>query len=256
MHQLFFNRFKKTTWNTLISMLFMCQIPTSFGANLNPPKLTFEYGSILDLQCESMTKTYFEHEITPGFDYHTEIMKEASSLTPTLQKQWDEQGPKLLSILINIVGREYSRDELIVYSSGCRTGGMSTPLIVGIKHHLKSARKKPISISHNVSLTFHEFIHRYLSESFDYGRSEVLREFSEAPALFKNHLHLMALMKQSLTLAKREDLISQYVKTLRGEYKNAWEISTSKDYQWRLINEVKTLEGNNKNYWFFDPLVK
>ena len=237
-------------------MLFACQIPTSFAANLIPPKLTFEYGSVLDLQCESMTKAYFEHEITPGEDYHTEIMKEASSLTPTLQKQWDEQGTELLSILINIVGREYSRDDLIVYSSGCQTGGMSTPLIVGIKHHLKSVRKKPISISHNVALTFHEFIHRYLSESFDYGRSEVLKEFNESPALFKNHLHLMALMKQSFTLAKREDLISQYSKTLRGVYKNAWEISTSKDFQGRLINEVQTLQGNNKNYWFFDPLLK
>ena len=250
------NLFQKISINTLVLILFMCQTSTGFGANINPPKLTFEYGSVLDLDCESMTKVYVEHVITPGVDYHTEIMKEASSLTPALQKQWDEQGSMLLSKLINIVGREYSKNELIVYTSGCQTGGMSTPLIVGIKLHLMSVRKNPISISHNVSLTFHEFIHRYLTESFDYGRSEVLKEFSEAPALFKNHLHLMALMKESFTLAKREDLISQYSKTLRGEYRNAWEISTSEDYQQRLINEVQTLEGNNKNYWFFDPFIE
>ena len=162
----------------------------------------------------------------------------------------------LLSILMNLVGRDYSKDELIVYTSGCQTGAMSTPLIVGIKLHLKSVRKNPISISHNVTLTFHEFIHRYLTESFDYGRSQILKEFSEAPALFKNHLHLMALMNETFRLAKRNDLISQYPKTLRGIYRTVWDISTSQEYQHRLINEVQTLEGNNRNYWFFDPLTE
>ena len=241
-------------WKTLIFLLLLCQLPVSFAANIQAPKLTFEYGSVLDLSCESMTQLYFEHKITPGYDHHTQIMKEALSLTPLLQKQWDKQGPQLLSALIKLVGREYSKDELVVYTSGCQSGGMSTPLIVGVKLYLKSVRKNPLSPSHIVSITFHEFIHKYLSESFDYGRSEVLKEFSQAPALFKNHLHLMALMKRSLTLAKREDLIRQYAKTLRGVYKEAWEISTSKDYQERLINEVRTLKGNNKNYWFFGPL--
>ena len=132
---------------------------------------------------------------------------------------------------------------------------MSTPLIVGVKLYLKSVRKNPLSTSHIVPITFHEFIHKYLTESFDYGRSEVLKEFSQAPALFKNHIHLMALMKRSFTLAKREDLIRQYASTLRGVYKEAWDISTSKDYQERLINEVRTLKGNNNNYWFFDSLL-
>ena len=105
-------------------------------------------------------------------------------------------------------------------------------------------------------MTFHEFIHKFLTESFDYGRSEVLKEFSQASALFKNHVHLMALMERSFTLAKREDLNRQYANTLRGVYKQAWDISTSEDYQESLINEVRTLKGNNYNYWFFDSLVK
>ena len=254
MLQLILNRLHLAHWKTLIFILLMCQNPVSFAADLHPPKLTYEYGSVLDLQCESITQLYFQHRITPGFDHHTQIMKDASSLTPVLQKQWDRQGPQLLSALINLVGREYSKDELVVYTSGCQSGGMSTPLIVGVKLYLKSVRKNPLSTSHIISITFHEFIHKYLSESFDYGRSEVLKEFSQAPALFKNHVHLMALMKRSMTLAKREDLIRQYAKTLRGVYKKAWDMSTSKDYQERLINEVRTLKGDNKNYWFFGPL--
>lgn len=246
------NQILQRTLKSLIFMCFIGQVSVIFGASLTPTKLTFEYGSVIDIQCESMASRYFQHEKKPGIDYHTEIMKEASSLTSILQKQWDEQGPQLLSALINLVGREYSRKELIVYSSGCRSGGMSKPLIVGIKLHLKSVRTNPTSISHNITLTFHEFIHQYLSESFDYGRSEVLKEFNDAPALFKNHIHLMALMKQSLVLAKREDLIQQYAQTLSGVYKRAWDVSTSKEYQSRLIKEVQTLEGNNKNYWFFD----
>lgn len=253
MHQLILNLLHHAHWKTLISVLLLCQISVGFATNLHPPKLTFEYGSVLDLRCESMTQLYFEHKIRPGFDHHTQIMKEASSLTPLLQKQWDKQGPQLLSTLIKLVGREYSKNELVIYTSGCESGGMSKPLIVGVKLYLKSVRKNPLSTSHIVSITLHEFIHKYLSESFDYRRSEVLKEFSQAPALFKNHLHLMALMKRSFTLAKREDLISQYARTLRGVYKQAWDISTSKDFQERLINEVRTLKGNNKNYWFFDP---
>ena len=124
-----------------------------------------------------MTSTFFQHEKKTGVDYHTQIMKEASALTPTLQRQWDQQGVHLLSTLIHIVGREFSREELHVYSSACRSGGISKPLIVGIKTHLKSVRKNPLPLSHNITLTFHEFIHQYLSESFDYSRSEVLREF-------------------------------------------------------------------------------
>ena len=256
MIRLLANLVQKTSLNGLVVMLFMGQTSTVLATEINPPKLTFEYGSVLDLGCESLTNTYVQLAIAPGVDHHTEIMKEASSLTPALQKQWDEQGPILLSKLMNLVGRDYSKDELIVYTSACQSGAMSTPLIVGIKLHLKSVRKKPLSISHNVSLTFHEFIHRYLTESFDYSRSAVLKEFSDAPALFKNHLHLMALMKESFKLAKRDDLIKQYPTTLRGAYKSAWDISTSQDYQQRLINEVQTLEGNNKNYWFFDPFVE
>jgi len=156
------------------------------------------------------------------------------------------------TFVINIVGREFSRKELNVYSSACRSGGISKPLIVGIKTHLKSVRKNPLPLSHNITLTFHEFIHQYLSESFDYSRSEVLKEFSEAPALFKNHIHLLALMNQTFIQAKREDLMKEYPQSLRGVYKRAWDISTSKEYQDRLINEVRTLEGNNDHYWFFD----
>ena len=95
-----------------------------------------------------MTQLYFEHKITPGFDHHTEIMKEALSLTPSLQKQWDKQGPQLLSALIKLVGREYSKDELVVYTSGCQSGGMSTPLIVGVSFILKCKKKSAFDISY------------------------------------------------------------------------------------------------------------
>jgi len=241
-----------TIKKTLVPAFLVCHASTSSGQTLTPPKLTFEYGSVLDIQCPDMTNRYFQHEKRPGVDYHTQIMKEASSLTSELQKQWDEQGPELLSTLINIVGREFSRKELNVYSSACRTGGMSKPLVVGIKLHLKSVRKNPLPISDNITLTFHEFIHQYLSESFDYSRSEVLQEFKDAPSLFKNHVHLMALMNQTFKQSNRADLSEIYPQSLRGVYKEAWEIATSKEYQERLIKEVRTLKGNNKAYWFFD----
>lgn len=255
MRQLMLNRLYQEHWKVFISLLLLCQTSASLAANLDPPKLTYEYGSVLDLRCENMTRLYVEQRLAPELDHHTKIMKEASSLTPFLQKEWDKQGPQLLSTLVNLVGREYSKDELVVYTSGCQAGGMSKPLIVGVKLYLKSVRKQPLSRSHIIAITFHEFIHKYLSESFDYGRSEVLKEFSQAPALFKNHVHLMALMKRSMMLAKREDLVRQYAGTLRGIYKQAWDMSTSKEYEERLINEVRTLKGNNKHYWFFDSFL-
>ena len=61
MIRLLANLVQKTKLNSLIVMLLMCQTSTVFAAEIFPPKLTFEYGSVLDLGCESMSKAYVEH---------------------------------------------------------------------------------------------------------------------------------------------------------------------------------------------------
>ncbi|SMF09409.1 hypothetical protein SAMN02745866_00699 [Alteromonadaceae bacterium Bs31] len=248
-----------TTHWKLYSLIVVsaCSLPV-FCADLKIPELSYEYGAVKDNSCEKMTQQGLDFAIKPGLDHHTQIMKEANSLTPLLQQQWNTEGKKLLTALLSLVGRNYSRNEIIVYTTACDSGGMSTPFTVGIGSHLKSIKRKPTPLSDNVTLTFHEFIHRYLVDSFDYSKSEVLKEFQNSPAIFKNHLHLMALMERSMEHAGLQNLIQPYENSIERSkpYRRAWKIATSKKYQDRLIKETKEFKGSNENYWFFDPKLK
>ena len=239
-------------WNFIKVILLFLAVSKTWATTITPPHLVFEYGIVQDYKCRGITEGA---NVTAS---HENIMIEARNITRRLQAQWNKEGVDILSTLVNIVGREYSLNTLTVYTSACGYGSQSSPLIVSVRKHLVSVGNNDANISSNITLVLHEFIHRYLSESFDYGKSSVLTEFSDYPSIFKNHLHVMALIKRTLIQAGREDLVQQYANSLKGKkaYMRAWKFGTSKKYYLRLINEVQTLEGNNENYWFFDPIKK
>ncbi len=238
------------TRNTFLLLGIFFVSTEAAAVKVEIPKLVFEYGIVSDSKCKRLAT-----DLTARGSTREDVMKEAISLTPILQGQWDTEGAELLSALISIVGREYSRRELTVYTSVCGYGSRSSPLVVSIRSHMGRIKNMRSPISANIPLVLHEFTHKYLVESFDYSKSSILKEFSDSPALFKNHIHLMALIKASMVRAGKDDMIEPFVQSLKGRaYINAWKVGTLNKYYSRLIKEVKSLSGSNEKYWFFDPI--
>ena len=234
-------------WKCFV-FIFFCQISINgFSESLQQPTFFFEHGIVSDYRCD---------EITGSAATRKKVLIDADRVTKKLQEKWDASGIDLLAALIKVVGREYPRKELTVYTTVCGSSSRSSPLTVNIKKYLDTIDSEGGDEKYDLAIlvTLHEFIHKYLVDSFNYSASTVLLEFPDHPILFRNHLHVMALMKASMVEADREDLIDKHIAYIKGRapYFRAWKFGTSKKYYSRILKEIRKQEGSNDEYWFFD----
>ncbi len=222
------------------------------------PKVYFQYGLVYDIGCKDLTK---DIQVDPTKnDYLTKknIMLEARDLTDQLQDLWNRTGQQLLERAIKLIGRPYERNEITANTSACEYGSMSAPLVISIRRGLKNIRKSPAPLNNFIESSLHEMLHVYLSSTFDDSKSQILQSkaFLSQPALFKNHLHVFALMHRVFELENRTDLITRarelYVDISKGDYAKAWEEGTNPNLRDKLMEEIRLTPGNSNKNWPFD----
>ncbi len=222
------------------------------------PKVYFQYGLVYDIGCRDLTKDLQVDRQASDYLTKKSIMLEARDLTNQLQDLWNRTGQELLERAIKLTGRPYDRHEITTNTSACEYGSMSAPLIISIRRGLRSVRKSPAPLSTFIESSVHEILHVYLSSTFDDSKSQILQSntFSSRPALFKNHLHVFALMHRVFELENRSDLTARarelYVDISKGDYAKAWEEGTNPSLRDKLIEEIRLTPGNGSKNWPFD----
>jgi len=68
---------------------------------------------------------------------------EAGKLRPSLQTEWDAEGPKYFSVVSREVGLPFPYREMQAYLTVCEVSTMSMPLMINVRSLLGSASRHP-----------------------------------------------------------------------------------------------------------------
>jgi hypothetical protein len=217
--------------NILVLCLFLTAVLARAAEH---PKLFISYSAIFDGACSQKT----------GFAIDHAWMNEVQARQAEFQAAWDAEAPALFAKLFELTGKSFSRKELSVTLSVCNIVSMSNPFLINVKWFLKSFNKEeaPSPLHGFVELVFHEFIHNYLVEIFDWRLSEQLYKYKdEAPGVL-SHLHLMALQKTVYLALGRQDLLdwlSFFNNKVGGDYARTWEIIDAHPNLEAFVAELK-----------------
>lgn len=184
------------------------------------PKLFLTYSPIFDTTCSQLTN----YKIQP------EWRAEAQGRVPEFQAAWDGEADKLMQTLFDQLGRSYSRKEMTVTLSVCKTPSISNPFLINVQPWMKSVagEKAPYPMALFVDTVFHEFIHNYVQEHLS-KTTPLLLKYKNEEQLVKGHIHLMAVQIQvykALGLTDRLKVIGALYEEIGGSYLRAWEIVT------------------------------
>jgi len=191
------------------------------------------YGTIFDRTCSQFLK---------GEEISSEWIAEAGRLRPTLQQEWQNEGPKYLSVVIEQIGLSFPYQEMQAVLTVCPVNTMSMPLMINIRSHLSAARDNPPE-GDFAEKVFHELMHHYVEAVHD---SSVMRKkYANEPAVVINHLHVMALEKLALLRLGKSDEMKYLDQLYRTDpspsyYKRAWEIVNDIEGYEIFVNELKT----------------
>lgn len=181
------------------------------------PYLEFEYAGVFDQICAGKA----------GKTMKADIVQLARSSTPRFQGYWDESAPPLMTTLFELVGREFYRSELTVYTTICDYIPMSQPFLLNVQNWIQEDTDR--TRRSVVQMTFHEFLHKYLVSVADWKKIQLVHgEFKDEDASVKAHLHLMALEMMIYESSGRQDLFDTadfvYKNLIKGSYKRSWEL--------------------------------
>ena len=224
---------------TLNNKLILYLITLLYFGNLSSnaqeyPEVTFHY-----------TYIPFDRWCSKSIDIEIKDIwiRELYSKMDMFKKTWDDDGTRLLKVTVEEVGKPFEKEELQATMTLCRSRSMSHPLLIGMQKYLNSATdNNSIGEERFVATVFHEVLHIYV---FD-----ILKEKEEVPLLEKykqesssvrNHLHLMALIKNAyLKLGWEKELESIIESDMQagGAYRRSWEILNNEESYKAFIKEL------------------
>lgn len=205
------------------------------------PKLFFSYSSLYD-------STLCPPDANP---VNPTWALEAQTRKGEFSKIWYTEASKIFRQFFNDFEKGFHRKEYTVTLSACNASwSYSNPLVIRLLPFLKSF----VASTPNFPLfpdcgfasqIFHELLHVWLGEHFDFSRSSLYARYQEAgeSSTVLAHLHLMALQKLIYSELGRKDLLSfidwNYSNMKDPAYPRAWEIvNRSNDYK-AFVAEIR-----------------
>ena len=190
------------------------------------------YGTIFDRTCSQFLK---------GEEISSEWIAEVGRLRPTLQQEWQNEGPKYLSVVIEQIGLSFPYQEMQAVLTVCPVSTMSMPLMINVRSHLSAARDHPPE-GDFAEKVFHELMHHYVEVVHD--DSVLRKKYANEPPVVTNHLHVMALEKLALLRLGKSDEMKYLDQLYRTDpspsyYKRAWEIVNDIEGYDVFVKELK-----------------
>lgn len=161
------------------------------------PEIDFRLGTVpFDLACARIS----------GRETPKEWVEELDERKPEFVAAWRQHGPRLLAATVEALGVGWRQREMIATMTLCRIPSMSLPLLVSMRHFLRSARgEEADEMFHFVGLVYHELLHTYLVDNLE--SSALQEKYADEPPRVRSHLHLFAVMKSVYTrLGRAEEL--------------------------------------------------
>ena len=219
-----------------IRVLILVAIALVFAIVATPagsatPDVNIFYDAKQDEGCGSEIKEEWKAELRDRLD--------------AFKTQWSLIGPPLIAATEKMTGRPFSLPAIQVRLTLCNAPSDSRGkiILVNMRYALKSFTPNPVSLQYKAGIVYHEILHKYLND-FAPGDSALLAAHRAESAMVKNHLHLLALMKDAyreLKLdAELQELIDNDNKLPSGVYKRAWGIINENEQTYRsFLTELK-----------------
>jgi hypothetical protein len=221
----------------ILAFLFLLVIPSTHAfADSITPKLYFKSGRLLDSWCSNAT----------GFVIDSAWENELRYVLPRLKRRWARTGPRLFRAVYREFGKKFRRNEFTATYTLCTIPSMSSPLLLRVRwflHNNGEAEVRPVYTF--VDLVFHELLHTWLKNNFDFSESDLLLYFKQVehePQGVLSHLHLMSIQKfiyEQLGMTLYSDWIEDHYVSMGGDLARAWEIISENDRYLRFVDEVR-----------------
>lgn len=165
------------------------------------PVITFEYGELYDRFCADATKRTVEPE----------AVKELEARLASFREHWRRESPQLFKTTVKLTGAPFEFGEARAALSLCNPGSLSFPLIINVRHYLKSINGERARPLEGFAATlFHETLHRYVGDRIGVlpGKTTpLLTKYRDEPTVVRNHLHLFAILDEAYRrLGRQKDL--------------------------------------------------
>lgn len=198
----------------------------------NVPVIFFEYARLYD------------NVVCPGA-FDPAWSKEASDLETHFNEVWEKDSKALWEELFKRFPYGFKRKEYTGTLSVCpKAPSYSNPLVFNITRLLKSfVKEKPLWEDYKfVDLVFHEMIHNWLVENFNY-QTKLLEKYKDENPGVKNHFHLMAIQAYVYSkLEKKEmlDWIDFRYQQMPPDYQRAWQLVKEEGYE-KVVDDLVPL---------------
>jgi hypothetical protein len=198
------------------------------------PLIYFQYSPAYDSKyCPTA------HEITP------EWVASAQTVVSSLQSAWDLEAPVLLGAVAKTIRPFRTRGEIAGLFLCRDLVSFSYPLFISAWPFIPEAMNgKPLPLSHIKFITFHEVLHRFVTENLDPSApTPLLKKYSEEAPNVRDHLHVMAIQKLVyLQVDPSGESLKQLLAYERGygkDYQRAWEIVNGPQGHEAFVQELK-----------------
>jgi len=220
---------------TLVSSVIITAVlvVTDHAASLPQVEILYPAGgSLLDRLCES--------------DFHVSVdplaLQAAVALRPTLQAEWDQDGPAYLTAALETVGLPFPYHEMQAVLTVCLPASTSVPLLIDVRPFLPAAAH-PAPAWEFAEVVFHELMHTYVGRI--YVTSALMKRYSGESTTTRYHLHVMALERAVLKKLGQPDHLAVIDHDYRSgpdpAYRRAWEIVTDIEGEEPFIAELRGL---------------
>jgi hypothetical protein len=194
-------------------------------------------GSLLDRLCTSE----FKRSVNDA------AVSAAVRLRPEFQKQWDTDGHVYLNAALAEIGLDFPYREMQATLTVCLPASTSIPLIIDVAPFLPTAPKRAPDWEF-AEIVFHELMHTYVSPVL--AGSALMKKYKDESTTTRYHLHVMAMEVMTLRklnlLSRLQVIDHDYRNGPEADYKRAWEIVNETEGYLRFIEELKTLNSNQK----------
>ena len=186
----------------LMKKILFCLIFSLSGKLKAEPKLFFTDARPYDHICVRGFDYANVSKKVDGSAFNEKWLTEIRQRMFEFQNSWDSVAPQLFKVFIQEFKHDFKRKEYSVALSVCPDSpSMPKPLILNVSRYLRSymSPKKPKEMRQFTDVVFHELIHLWLNENFNYETTIKTKYKSEGDSVV-NHIHLFAI--ESLVLEK------------------------------------------------------
>jgi hypothetical protein len=187
--------------SALFFMATLLLSPPGVAKAADYPVITFEYGELYDRFCADVTKRTIEPE----------AVEELKARLESFRGHWRREAPQLFRATVKLTKAPFEFGEAKAALSLCNPGSLSFPLIINVRHYLKSINGERARPLEDLAATlFHETLHRYVNDRMEAqpGKTTpLLAKYRDEQAVVRNHLHLFAILDEVYRrLGRQKDL--------------------------------------------------